>query len=180
MYVLCKNLQHTCWGIQEKICHPQNVGFDEIREISFQGRWIYEDLESWTCEAPKSQICEIWNLEPAKPWSCEPAKIWNLEPTKPWSCESAKIWILNLRGPEVTNLRRSGTGICEIRKCTEDQIRRLWRVEVFMNKRLANRLEAKSKTLPQKSGFGVWTSGRLVNVWDVKDIHVCVHTRNIP
>jgi hypothetical protein len=50
----------------------------------------------------------------------------------------------------------------------------------FMNKRLANRLEAKSKTLPQKSGFGVWTSGRLVNVWDVKDIHVCVHTRNIP
>jgi hypothetical protein len=25
----------------------------------------------------------------------------------------------------------------------------------------------------------VWTSGRLVNVWDVKDIHVHVHTRNI-
>jgi hypothetical protein len=33
-----------------------------------------------------------------------------------------------------------------------------------MNKRLANRLEAKSKTLPQKSGFGVGTSGRFVNV----------------
>jgi hypothetical protein len=31
----------------------------------------------------------------------------------------------------------------------------------------------------KKSGFGVWTSGRLVNVWDVKDIHVHVHTRNI-
>jgi hypothetical protein len=25
----------------------------------------------------------------------------------------------------------------------------------------------------------VWTSGRLVNVWDVKDIHVYVHIRNI-
>jgi hypothetical protein len=31
----------------------------------------------------------------------------------------------------------------------------------------------------KKSGFNVWTSGRLVNVWDVKDICVCVHTRNI-
>jgi hypothetical protein len=32
---------------------------------------------------------------------------------------------------------------------------------------------------PQKSGFSMWTSGRLVNVWDVKDICVRVHTRNI-
>jgi hypothetical protein len=32
---------------------------------------------------------------------------------------------------------------------------------------------------PKKSGFWVWTSGRLVNVLDKKDILVCVHTRNI-
>jgi hypothetical protein len=32
---------------------------------------------------------------------------------------------------------------------------------------------------PKKSGFWVWTSGRLVNVLDEKDILVCVHTRNI-
>jgi hypothetical protein len=32
----------------------------------------------------------------------------------------------------------------------------------------------------KKSEFDVWTSGRLVNVWDVKDIHVHVHIRNIP
>jgi hypothetical protein len=31
----------------------------------------------------------------------------------------------------------------------------------------------------KKSEFSVWTSGRLVNVWDEKDIHVCVHIRNI-
>jgi hypothetical protein len=31
----------------------------------------------------------------------------------------------------------------------------------------------------RKSGLRVWTSGRLVNVWDEKDIHVCVHIRNI-
>jgi hypothetical protein len=32
---------------------------------------------------------------------------------------------------------------------------------------------------PKKSGFWVWTSGRLVNVLDEKDILVCVHIRNI-
>jgi predicted RNA binding protein YcfA (HicA-like mRNA interferase family) len=31
----------------------------------------------------------------------------------------------------------------------------------------------------KKSGVSVWTSGRLVNLWDEKDIHVCVHIRNI-
>jgi hypothetical protein len=58
---------------------------------------------------------------------------------------------------------------------------------VFMNKNFGVLEEDKSKTSLQKSRFGVWTSGRLVNVWnqprksrDVKDIHVHVHTRNIP
>jgi hypothetical protein len=32
---------------------------------------------------------------------------------------------------------------------------------------------------PKKSGFGVWTSGKLVNIWDEKDILVCVHIRSI-
>jgi hypothetical protein len=32
---------------------------------------------------------------------------------------------------------------------------------------------------PKKSGFWVWTGGRLVNMLDEKDILVCVHTRNI-
>jgi hypothetical protein len=31
----------------------------------------------------------------------------------------------------------------------------------------------------KKSGFSVWTSGKIVNVWNEKDIHVCVHIRNI-
>jgi hypothetical protein len=32
---------------------------------------------------------------------------------------------------------------------------------------------------PKKFRFSVWIGGRLVNVWDVKDIRVRVHTRNI-
>jgi hypothetical protein len=31
----------------------------------------------------------------------------------------------------------------------------VWRMKISMNKRLMNQLEAKSKTLPQKSGFDV-------------------------
>jgi hypothetical protein len=37
-------------------------------------------------------------------------------------------------------------------------------MKIFMYKRFGNQQEAKSKTLPQKSGFDVRTSGRLVNV----------------
>jgi hypothetical protein len=32
---------------------------------------------------------------------------------------------------------------------------------------------------PKKSRFWVWTSGRLVNMLDEKDVLICVHTRNI-
>jgi hypothetical protein len=60
-------------------------------------------------------------------------------------------------------------------------------VVIFMNKRFGNQEGAKSKTSPQKSGFEVWTNGRLVNVWnqprksqDVKDTSVRVHTSNTP
>jgi hypothetical protein len=55
--------------------------------------------------------------------------------------------------------------------------RSVWRLpewgDSWISKRPSQRLHLK------KSGFGVWTSGKLVNVWDVKDIHVHVHTRNI-
>jgi hypothetical protein len=33
-------------GNSGKTCHPRNVEFDEIHEMSFQGGRLYEDLES--------------------------------------------------------------------------------------------------------------------------------------
>jgi hypothetical protein len=58
---------------------------------------------------------------------------------------------------------------------------------IFVNKRFVDQGEAKSKMSSQKSELRVWTSGKLVNVRnqprksrDVKDVHVHVHTRNIP
>jgi hypothetical protein len=92
-----------------KICHPQNVGFDEIHEISFQGRWIYEDLESWTCEDLESWTCEAlksWTCEDLESWTCEALKSricedLNLELAKPWSRGPAKIWNRNLWNSEI-------------------------------------------------------------------------------
>jgi hypothetical protein len=95
-------------GNSGKTCHPRNVGFDENHEISFQGGWFYEDLESWTCEALKSRTCEdlkSWICKALKSrtcedreswtcesWSCESVKTRSHEPAKLWSHEPAKLW----------------------------------------------------------------------------------------
>jgi hypothetical protein len=47
------------------------------------------------------------------------------------------------------------SGICEIRESAEVQIRRLRCSRIFMYEGFGNQEEAKSKTLPQKSGFKV-------------------------
>jgi hypothetical protein len=103
--------------------------------------------------------------------------------------------ITNLRSSRITNLRVLESQTCEAmdsQTCETMQsgiceIRGFLCVKILMHKGFRNQEEAKSKTLPQKSGFDVWTSGRLVNVWNqprksrnVKDIHVQVHTSNIP
>jgi hypothetical protein len=63
-------------------------------------------------------------------------KLWNREPTKLWNHEPAKLW--NHEPAKLWN-RRS-----EIRKPMRRQV----------------------KDVASKSGFDVWTSGRLVNVWN--------------
>jgi hypothetical protein len=47
------------------------------------------------------------------------------------------------------------SGICEIQESTEVQIRRLRCTRIFMYEGFGNQEEAKSKTLPQRSGFNV-------------------------
>jgi hypothetical protein len=118
-------------GNSGKTCHPRNVGFAEIHKISFQGGWICEDLESWICEALKSQICEdleSWTYEVLKSQICEDLESWTCEALKSRICEDPESW----------TCETSESGICEIRESTEVQIRRLWRMKIFMNKRLMN------------------------------------------
>jgi hypothetical protein len=47
------------------------------------------------------------------------------------------------------------SGICEIRESAEVQVRKLQCTRIFMYERFGSQEEAKSKTLPQKSGFNV-------------------------
>jgi hypothetical protein len=124
-----------------------------------------EDLESWTCEVLKSRT-----YEDPKPWICEArsrelVKIWNLEPMKTRSHEPAKP--RNRKSAKFGNLLKFEFGSHGV-----------WRFPGRGDSRISRKPSQRRRL--KKSGFGVWTSGRLVNVWDVKDIHVHVHTRNIP
>jgi hypothetical protein len=104
--------------------------------------------------------------------------------------------ISNLQSSEVTNLRRSE--VLDLRSSRsyepaksrnrksakfgslpkfEFRSRGIWRLPEWGDSRISKRPSQRRRL--KKSGFGVWTSGRLLNVWDVKAIHVHVHTRNI-
>jgi hypothetical protein len=108
-----------------KTYHPRNVKFDKIHEISFQGGWIYEDPESWTCKAPKSQTCEDLEsrtckapksrtCEDLESWTCEAPKSRTWEALESWTRDApevANLWrhgVMNLRNHEVGNLWNSG------------------------------------------------------------------------
>jgi hypothetical protein len=100
-----------------KICHPRNIEFYKICEMSFQESSTCEapqsrtckDPESWTCEALKSRTCEY-----LKPWTCEARESRTCEDLKPWTCEAPKVanlWrprVMNLRNHEIRSLRNSG------------------------------------------------------------------------
>jgi hypothetical protein len=98
------------------------------------------------------------------------------------------LGILNLLCPEVANswrLKAMNPRSHELRECAkfrnmmEDEFRNhgAWGFPEREHSPTSKK-QSQSCSL-KKSGFNVWTSGRLVNVWDVKDICVCVHTRNI-
>jgi hypothetical protein len=101
---------------------------------------------------------KIWNLKSAKPWSRKPVKIRNLEFAKPWSREPVKT-----RSHEPTKLRNRESmkfgNLLKFKFGGYGAWRFPWIRDSWISKK------KKSKTSPLKSGFDVWTSGRLVNVW---------------
>jgi hypothetical protein len=104
-------------------------------------------------ESAKLRIRERANfrdLDSVKTRSHEHAEAWNLELAKARTSEDS--WFGNLSGIQFGS-------------------------HVWRNSRI--RKEAKSKLSSKKSGFWVWTGGRLVNMLDEKDILVCIHIRNI-
>jgi hypothetical protein len=148
-----------------KICHLETSSFTKFV------KWVFTNLQPaklWSRE-----LAKISNLEPAKLRSREPVKIWTLnlrsswgrEPVKTWSHKSAKPW--NRESAEFGNPLKFEFGS-----------RGVWRFPEWGDSRISKKLS--QRCCLKKSGFCVWTSGKLVNIWDVKDIHVCVHIRNIP
>jgi hypothetical protein len=127
----------------------------------FRGK---ELTKIWSLELTKSRSRECavdWSLEPSKSRSHESAMARNLEPAKPWSREFVKT-----QSHEPAKPRTSG--ICEIRGYDGG-----WG---FLEREHSRSSKKQSQSCRlKKSGFNVWTSGRLVNIWDVKDICVCSH-----
>jgi hypothetical protein len=115
----------------------------------------------------------IWNLEPAKLRSRERAMILNLEPVKLRSCGLVKTGSHEPAEPRTS-------GVCEIRESPKGQVQESWRTKISRKRgdSRTSRKQSQRRHL-RTSVFSIWTSGRLVNVWDLKDIRVCVHTRNI-
>jgi hypothetical protein len=131
--------------------------------------WSRELTMIWNLEPAKPRSREhaiIWNLEHVKPRSREHAMIWNLEPVKPRSREHATVWYL-----EPAKSRTSGDG-------KFGNLSEVWFGSHEQENSQTSMKQSQSCRL-KKSMFRVWTSGRLVNVWDEKDICVCVHIRNI-
>jgi hypothetical protein len=106
------------------------------------------------------------DLEPVNPQGRKHAIFGNLLPAKSRSHEHAKTWKV-----ELAKLRTSGDG----------KFGNLSEAWFGSHERGDSRTSGKQSQScrPKKSGFRVWTSGRLVNVWNGKDILVCVHIRNI-
>jgi hypothetical protein len=76
---------------------------------------------------------------------------------------SSRINCLFQGDGKLAKIRKPGT--CRIRESWEAFVRESWRFVNFMNE--ASEVEGKpsQRCLYKNSGFEVWTSGRLVNVW---------------
>jgi hypothetical protein len=170
--------------------------------MSLQEQRTHEDLESWTCKVANARRFGILNLR-----SCKVANVWRSGILNLRSLKIANVrrsGISNLRSLGVANVRWSG-----ISNLRSFEVANSWRPEAmnlrnheignlsnsgvcwrsssevttrgdFLNGEIHEPVRSKVKdVVSKKSGFNVWTSGKLVIVWDVKDIRVHIHTRNI-
>jgi hypothetical protein len=138
-------------GEFRKTRHPRNIEFNKVLEICFSG-------------AGHSQFSGI------------------LDPRSLRFANMRFSGILNRRRLGVMNTREPGTSngqSHELRRIANSGICRESGSEVTRGEIREPEKKQSQSCRPKKSGFRVWTSGRIVNVWDEKDILVCVHIRNI-
>jgi hypothetical protein len=162
-----------CWGIQENLSPSKRrvlrnswnkfLGILSLRRsgiLNQRSSKIGNLRRSEAVDLRSSVVANLWRsriLDLRSPWGREPVKTRSHELAKPRNEESTKFW----------NLLKF-----------EFESRGVWRFLELGDSRISRKPNQRHRL--KKSGFGVWTSGSLVNVWDVKDIHVRIRTRNIP
>jgi hypothetical protein len=166
-------------------------------------KWVFRNLEP--VKLQNRELVKIWSPGPAKLgvvnlwrsgilnlWSSEIANLRRPEAAGPAKPGVANLWrsgILNLRSPwgrEPVKTRSHEPAKPRNRKSAKFEnflkfefgSHGVWRFLEWGDSQISRKPSQRRRH--NKSGFGVWTSGRLVNAWDVKDIHVHVHTMNIP
>jgi hypothetical protein len=132
------------------------------------------------------------SLGPAKPRIREWVKFGNLDSAKKLGHEHAKAQNLKLAMARTSedgrfgNMSRTKFGGHARRHVRTDEEAKAdsgicWRLSSGVTREDIHELVEKQSQscCPKKSGFRVWTSGRIVNMLGGKDILVCVHIRNI-
>jgi hypothetical protein len=153
-------------GEFRKTRHPRNIQFNEVLEICFSG----------ARHMRFSGILDLWSLGVAN------MRFSGILGLRNFGVANMRLsGITNLRSLGVMNLRKAGISNQRSHELRRVEIRESAK-SLFWKSRTENSRTGKKQSQscrPKKSGFEVWTSGRLVNIWDEKDILVCVHIRNI-
>jgi hypothetical protein len=138
-------------GEFRKTRHPRNVEFNKVLEICFSG-------------AGNSRFSRIWDL---RSFGFANVRISGI-------LDRWRLRVMNTRKPGISNCQRH-----ELRRTANSGICQESGSEVIRREIHESAKKQSQSCHPKKSGFWVWTGGRLVNVLDEKDILVCVHIRNI-
>jgi hypothetical protein len=141
------------WNVGEfrKTRHPRNIEFNEILEICFSG-------------AGHSRFSGISDVRSLRFANMQFSGILNQ-----W-----RLGVMSTRKPGTSNWQSH-----ELRRTANSGIWRESGSEIIPGEIHEPEKKQSQSRRPKKSGFRVWTSGRLVNMWDEKDILVYVHIRNI-
>jgi hypothetical protein len=137
-------------GEFRKTRHPRNFEFNGVLEICFS-------------RAGNSRFSGVRDLRSFRFANMRISGILNR-----W-----RLRVMNTWKPETSSWRRH-----ELRKTANSGICLNSGSEVMRGEIHESAEKQSQSCRPKKSGFWVWTGGRLVNLLDEKDILVCVHIRN--
>jgi hypothetical protein len=153
--------EHMCWGIQENTSPSKRRSLTAFSKYVFQEQGIRESGKSGTCEVSNSRMCRV-------------RESWFGEEAESWTRGSPESQLLMVRSSEIFRFGNPvktlfGTqALRHARTCWEAKATSgiCWRLNSgILGEDIRESREKQSQSCsPKKSGFRVWTSGRLVNM----------------